>query len=267
MAQSYIHGYSLEEQRRLIEQAAVLAPQVHRGLDFSSGKRLLELGCGTGAELRYLRAHWPYLKLVGIDRHGPSLASARNYLAGEPIDLIQGEGAALPFPDRSFDFVLIVWVLEHAHEPEALLREALRILRPRGKLICTEVDNATLRIAPKSPVIEDWISRFNRVQQDSGGDPYVGRRLASLARTLGACRIHTETLPILSTQREPERREEILTYLEKLLLSASEALIRAGEIQVSQVEALRVAFRQLRGAPNAEARYFAVRLCCQPDKP
>ncbi len=266
MALSYIHGYSSEEQRRLVEQSAVLAPQIYRGLDFSSGERLLELGCGTGAELHYLRARWPHLKLVGIDRHGPSLTSARKYLADESVVLIQGDGVALPFPDQSFDFVLTVWMLEHVHEPEAVLREALRVLRPAGKLLCTEVDNATLHIEPQSPVIEDWICRFNRVQQSSGGDPYVGRRLATLAHALGARQIRTETLPILSTQLEPERRGEILNYLENLLLSGSETLIRAGEIQASRIHELRAAFRQLHTAPDAEARYFAVRLGCQPHR-
>ena len=264
----YIHGYSLAEQRRLIEQARVLAANLHAGLELRASRRVLELGCGVGAELGYLQSQAPWLRLTGIDCHAGHLQAAAGYLNARPggraPSLIQADAAALPFAAASFDTVMTVWMLEHVRQPAAVLAEALRVLTPDGRLICTEVDNATLRLEPALPAIEAWLEDFNRFQQEAGGDPYVGRRLVDLARALGAREIGSETLPILSTQFEPQRRPELIDYLESLLLSGAEALLAAGRVGATRIAALRDDFATLRASPERQLRYFAVRLTCCP---
>jgi ubiquinone/menaquinone biosynthesis C-methylase UbiE len=268
MSRAYIHGYSVTEQRRLIQQATVLANNLYAGLDLRHSRRLLELGCGAGAELAYLRAHNAGTGLVGVDISAGHLAAARHHLTGldpqREITLVQADAAALPFPGRSFDTVMTVWMLEHAARPLVVMAEALRVLADDGRLICTEVDNATLRVEPGLTAIDEWLAAFNRFQQETGGDPYIGRRLTQMARQLDARDIHSETLPILSSQREPHRRVELANYLESLLLSAREALAGAGTVQARQIHALRADFDRLRQDPTTELRYFAVRMTCRP---
>jgi ubiquinone/menaquinone biosynthesis C-methylase UbiE len=268
MSQDYIHGYSIEEQHRLIAQAEVLAANVHEGLDLSGSRRLLELGCGAGAELGFLRSHYPAMALAGVDINAGHLAAAREHLANldqrHSIPLIQANAAALPFPNRSFDSVLTVWMLEHVSNPMAVMAEALRVVTPDGRLICTEVDNATLRLEPPLRAASDWIERFNRFQSQAGGDPFVGRRLSEMARRLGARDIRSETLPILSSLFEPARRAELIDYLEALLLSGAERLLAADMVRHPQVDALRADFDNLRDDPHVQLRYFAVRLSCRP---
>jgi len=264
----YIHGYSIEEQHRLIKQAEVLAANIHAGLDLSGSRRLLELGCGAGAELDYLRAHSTRIVLTGVDINAGHLVAAAEHLAARDqdrtISLAQADATALPFAQKSFDTVMTVWMLEHVSQPAAILREALRVLTPDGQLICTEVDNATLRVEPALPAIRAWLDSFNRFQQEAGGDPYIGRRLAEMARTLGARDIRSETLPILSSQFEPWRRDQIVDYLEALLLSGAESLIAAGKVRHRQIDALREDFIKVREEPDIELRYFAVRMRCRP---
>lgn len=270
MSNDYIHGYSIEEQHRLVEQAAVLAANVHAGLDLSASRGLLELGCGAGAELGYLCSHWARIDLTGVDINAGHLAAAREHLA--PLDrdrrirLIQGDAAALPFLDHSFDTVMTVWMLEHASRPSAVMAEALRVLTRDGRLICTEVDNATLRLEPVLPAVEDWLERFNRFQRQAGGDPFIGRRLSAMARMLGGRDICSETLPIISSQFEPKRRSEFIDYLEALLLSGAERLLTADKARRDQVDALRRDFDALRGDASVELRYFAVRMSCRPPR-
>lgn len=268
MSQDYIHGYSIEEQHRLVEQADLLAANVHAGLDLSDSRRLLELGCGAGAELGYLCSHYARIDLTGIDVNAGHLAAAREHLAtldrNRSIKLAQANATSLPFPAHSFDTVMTVWMLEHAAHPSAVMAEALRVLAPGGRLICTEVDNATLQLEPFLPVIRDWLGLFNRFRQMMGGDPFVGRRLSELARRLGGRDICSETLPILSSQFEPRRRRELIDYLEALLLSGTERLIGAGMVQPLQVRALRDDLATLRRDPAIELRYFAVRMSCRP---
>jgi ubiquinone/menaquinone biosynthesis C-methylase UbiE len=267
MAQDYIHGYSREEQRRLIQQAEVLAPNVFAGLDLTGPGRLLEIGCGVGAELATIAARWPRPDLIGLDRSAEHLAAAKDYLlplarAGRAW-LLRGDAYALPFRDGSLDTVITVWMLEHVAGPDRVLAEALRTLAPGGRLVCTEVDNGSFAFDPAVPAIRDWWDAFNRFQLMGGGDPFVGRRLAHLATESGYADIDTKTLPIIASDREPRRRGALLDYLENLLLSGADHMLAAGIVRQTQVAALRRAFEQVRGDETTSFRYFAVRLTCR----
>ena len=59
MTKPYIHGFSRDEQFRLVEQARVLAPNVFRDVDFSRAREVLEIGCGVGAQLKIMCERWP----------------------------------------------------------------------------------------------------------------------------------------------------------------------------------------------------------------
>jgi len=267
MAQDYIHGYSREEQRRLIDQAEALAPNVFAGLDLAGAGRLLEIGCGVGAELATIAARWPRPGLIGLDRSAEHLAAAKDYLVPRPRTerawLVRGDAYALPFRDGSLDTVITVWMLEHVTAPERVLAEALRTLAPGGRLVCTEVDNGSFAFDPAVPAIRDWWDAFNQFQLTNGGDPYVGRRLAHLAAELGYADIGTETLPIIASDLEPRRRGPLLDYLESLLLSGAERMVAGGIVEHAQAAALRRAFEEVRRDGATSFRYFAVRLTCR----
>lgn len=266
--QQYIHGFSTEEQARLVRQAAVLEGEVFRGLDFSDAATLLEVGCAVGAELKLAGRRWPHLGLTGLDVSPSHLGAARQVLAEElaagRVSLVEGDAVDMPFPDASFDRVMTIWMLEHVTDPSAVIAECLRIVKPDGLLICTEVDNATFGFTPANPVIMDWWERFNRFQQDAGGDPFVGPRLLAIARRLRARDIAEDILPIISSRNEPARREELLGYLEELLASGADQLQGAGLAGVRDVQALHDAFRAVRGDPAAQFQYHATRLTCRP---
>ena len=92
---------------------------------------ILEVGCGYGKQLHALRAHLD-VPMVGLDFSPTQLGLARSVLDGlGRIDLVLGSGAALPFPDRSFDLVLTSAVILHNPPPvaERIRREVLRVAR------------------------------------------------------------------------------------------------------------------------------------------
>lgn len=102
------------------------------------GERILDLGCGDG---NYTRPAAEDADLaVGLDRSLAMLHAAHARLAHvENAPLVQGEATRLPFKDASFDVVIAVTVLCFSQDPEALLHEALRVLRPRGRLVLGEL--------------------------------------------------------------------------------------------------------------------------------
>ena len=91
---------------------------------------LLEIGCGAGRNLRAFAHYRPDLRLHGADISERALAEAR--AAGGPIEYRLGDALALPYPDASFDIVVLFDLLEHVPDVGAAVAEVARVLRPGG---------------------------------------------------------------------------------------------------------------------------------------
>ena len=98
------------------------------GTEPGSRARVLEIGCGTGANLRERRSR--STAAVGIDLEIRALAYCRD------LAVVQADAlAALPFADTTFDAVVLLDVLEHLADPGALVREMGRVLRQGGAVV------------------------------------------------------------------------------------------------------------------------------------
>jgi SAM-dependent methyltransferase len=112
---------------------------------------LLDVGTGTGrmAELFAPRAR----QVTALDMSPEMLRIARSrlqHLPAEQISLVQGDFAALPFAEASFDTVLFHQVLHYAQDPGAVLGEAARVTRPGGRIAVVDFaahDREELRVS------------------------------------------------------------------------------------------------------------------------
>jgi SAM-dependent methyltransferase len=184
---SYIHGYTRPEQERLVSQAefwrdTVILP----GLDCRAGQSLLEVGCGAGAVLGVLGAAFPGLRLAGIDRAAEQLAFARDHLQRLALDadLRQGDAGQLPWEERRFDHVFMMWILEHVTDARPLLAEARRVLRPGGTITIIETDYSMAHAFPPHPAHDDLMEAQRALFRRSG-NALMGRSVGALLNAAG----------------------------------------------------------------------------------
>ena len=99
-----------------------------------AGEHILLVGVGTGADLPFLPRG---VSAVGLDLSPKMLARARAKLPidGREIKLIEGNAAALPFEDDTFDAVVMTLILSVVPDGAACFREAVRVIRPQGRVI------------------------------------------------------------------------------------------------------------------------------------
>ncbi|MCZ6833929.1 MAG: methyltransferase domain-containing protein [Acidobacteria bacterium] len=95
-------------------------------LDLHPGSRILDVGCGPGAAMEELRRRG--VAPLGLDIY-PAWA---DLCRQRPV--VRADAARLPFTTGSMDAVLLVHVVAHFQQPDAGLREILRVLRPGGSL-------------------------------------------------------------------------------------------------------------------------------------
>jgi ArsR family transcriptional regulator len=163
---------------------------------------VLDIGVGSGALLRLLapRAR----SAVGLDLARGMRVLARSRLQGQGLShctIRAGDMRALPFPDLSFDVVVLDEVLALGEEPQAGLAEAVRVLRPAGKLLILDrILPAALRLpshGSRRALFENQLTVMLRELGLRSGSPawFPGRALeyAWIAASVAAPRLRTGT--------------------------------------------------------------------------
>jgi Methylase involved in ubiquinone/menaquinone biosynthesis len=186
------------------------------------GGRLLDIGCGTGLFVgKYLQNGG---SAVGIDISRNMIEKARVRCPGSPFILGTGEG--LPFCDDSFDAVSSLLVFTYLKDPEAMLSEACRVLKPGGSIsVCTLGKKLLTSGIPAIYQLSEKIRVSHVVMKDFGERYYDGDEMYRMFVNAGFCDIsvswrsfaHIDMIdPLFSLARrmEPfiERRIPQLAY-------------------------------------------------------
>jgi ubiquinone/menaquinone biosynthesis C-methylase UbiE len=252
----YIHGFSETEQKRLWDQAEFAEQTVYAQVDFSGCEKILEVGSRVRAQTAILLRRFPHLKVHGIDLNPNQIASAKGNLAGLPyaqgryvIDQMNAESMA--FKNHSFDGAFLCWVLEHVKNPENILAEVRRVVRPGGRVFITEVMNSSFFLDPYSPHLWKYWMAFNDYQYERYGDPFVGAKLGNILMSQGFQQIQTEVKVWHFDNRQPLRRRSAIQQWKDLMESAASTLVAEGFVDQGTVDGMTREIDAVQRNPNA----------------
>jgi 2-polyprenyl-6-hydroxyphenyl methylase/3-demethylubiquinone-9 3-methyltransferase len=132
---------------------AVLSERL--GLD-PRGLRVLDVGCGGGLLSEEFAALG--CAVTGVDRSLPSLAAAREHAgrSGLNIDYRQASAEALPFDAAQFDVVCCCDVLEHVDDPDAVVAQIARVLKPGGVFVFDTINRTFMSKLVAIKLAQDW---------------------------------------------------------------------------------------------------------------
>jgi SAM-dependent methyltransferase len=188
MNRSYVHGYERRESERLQDQADTLADLLHWDTAYPAGSRVLEAGCGTGAQTVTLARKSPGARIVSVDTSAASLAEAKAKVDAAGLANVgfqRGDVFALPFAPASFDHVFVCFVLEHLARPLEALVRLKELLRPGGTITVIEGDHGSTYFHPHSESAHAAIRCLVELQRRAGGNGLVGRQLYPLVVEAG----------------------------------------------------------------------------------
>ncbi|HEU4779485.1 MAG TPA: methyltransferase domain-containing protein [Steroidobacteraceae bacterium] len=231
MTGNYVHGYSTEESERLVRQAGILSGFIHANAIFAPGSRVLEAGCGVGAQTIQLAQRNPQVQFVAIDRSVESLDTARNSIEELELKNVKFQRAdihELPFADAEFDGAFLCFVLEHLAAPQRALREVGRVMRAGATIHAFEGDHGSVLTWPDDPAVGSMVAAIAKLQKLEGGDACLGRRLCPLLKSAGFVEINVEPVVAYADSTRPHWVEEFgkATITEMFALQETGVLAR-----------------------------------------
>jgi SAM-dependent methyltransferase len=166
-----------------------------------SARRILEVGCGTGAILRELVTP---AALHGLDLEAASLTQCG--INAPAASRLRADALRLPYPAASFDIVYCHFLLLWVRDPLQAVREMKRVARPGGHILALAEPDYIARVDEPSALapLGRWQAESLRRQ---GADPGFGARLAETFFQAG--------IPLVETGTIQSRGKEALTPAER----------------------------------------------------
>ncbi|MBE0537032.1 MAG: methyltransferase domain-containing protein [Phycisphaerae bacterium] len=188
MTEKYVHGYDSRENVRLQDQASTLVDLLHGDTCYPAGSRVLEAGCGVGAQTVTLARNSPGALITSIDISESSLAEAKRKVAAAGFRNVQFQQADifnLLFAPESFDHIFVCFVLEHLPRPVDALEILKTHLKPGGTITVIEGDHGSTYFHPHSEAAHAAIRCQVELQRRAGGNANIGRELYPLLHSAG----------------------------------------------------------------------------------
>lgn len=182
-------------------QIARLAQRYGWAGEFCRGKDVLEMACGTGTGLGYLKSL--SRTLIAGDLSAPVLAVAQQHY-GDRIDLRQFDACEAPFADCSFDVLILFEAIYYLPDVQRFVGEARRLLKPSGVLLLATANKDLFDFNPSPysrqylnpPELSRLLAAAGFESRFLGGSPVAARSpSASLIRLIKRAAVWLHLIP------------------------------------------------------------------------
>lgn len=192
---------------RLSVLAQVLAPTTEKLFERAgalTGLTAIDAGCGGGDVTFALARHvGPNGQVIGIDLDVEKLGWARAEAEARGLAHVRFEACdvtqAWPVPEA--DLVYARFILTHLREPQHLLAQAMRALKPGAMILVEDIDIAGRFAYPESPALNAASDLYMALSRRRGGDPVIGRRLGLILEEAGFRDVGTTVVQPFSRQK------------------------------------------------------------------
>jgi SAM-dependent methyltransferase len=186
------------EARRLAEQARAMPVHAHLlSTGLAPGMKALDAGCGPGVITSAIaEVVGRQGSVLGVDIHPQRLADARTYCASLPqCSFLQADVCQLDRAGDTFDYVWCQYVFEYLPDPAKALDELIRVTRPGGRVVVSDMDGLGMLNWPFPPDLEEGCRKFGAAAAAAGVDMHVGRKMFHLFRRAGLENIRVHLAP------------------------------------------------------------------------
>jgi len=186
-----------------IRDVAAVAEWKQRSFDLlrpRPGAELLDVGCGTGADVLALATRVaPGGRVVGVDASAAMIREARRRAgAAAGVELREGDACRLELADASVDGARAERTLQHLERPGDAVAEMVRVTRPSGWIVAAEPDWGTLVVDAPDPGAGREVARAAAERLRSGT---VGRALRRLFLDAGLADVELAARTLIVTDR------------------------------------------------------------------
>jgi ubiquinone/menaquinone biosynthesis C-methylase UbiE len=205
---------------------------VRDALDPQAGERLLEVGSGTGVVCRLAAPSVaPHGSLIGLDISTEFARTAGKATAAaglsEWVSYTAGQAERLPFRASSFEAAWAVRLLLHVADPQQVVNEMARVVRPAGRIVLADWDFETVAVDHSDRELTRRLLTW-RIDHH-GGDNWSGRQLWRQARQAGLKQISIMPLVTVATDES--------AALTQSLWRAAEVALQGGRITSGEHDA------------------------------
>jgi ubiquinone/menaquinone biosynthesis C-methylase UbiE len=214
------------EIERLCVQSKAMEPDAVTMLErFGSmaGWVCLDIGCGPGGITDLLSARVGAAGLVvGLDMNAQFLEHARRN-APKNVEFRLGDAYRSDLPAGNFDLVHMRFVASTAGQPERLLKEATRLVRPGGLIALQEPDASTLKCFPPHPAWDRLHFAYMAAFKAAGADIELARKLYFLVHQAGLRDVQYRTALLGVRAIDP-----MIDYLPSMIESLRGTILKLG---------------------------------------
>jgi ubiquinone/menaquinone biosynthesis C-methylase UbiE len=240
MNKGYVHGYDHRENIRLQDQASTLVELLHSDTSYPAGSRILEAGCGVGAQTVTLAKNSPNALITSVDISETSVIEAKRRVMAAGLTNVQIEQADifnLPYGQDSFDHIFVCFVLEHVSRPVEALHTLKNHLRQGGTITVIEGDHGSVYFHPDSEAAHRAIQCQVELQRQAGGNAMVGRELYPLLISAGYHSVRVSPRMVYVDSSRPELIEAFTKKTFTAMIEGiRESAIKAGMIEQHVIE-------------------------------